>query len=353
MDQQIINRFNDDILQTAMQLYGIAEGKAKAIDTFESFIYEYEREGRGFILRIGHSLRKSEALMQGEVHWINHLASNGVSVARAIPSESGRLVEIIEDRQGGQFLVTAFVKAQGQQPWLAGWSTARYEAYGNLLGKMHALAVDYQPVPAWKRPEWNTESLNFIKQYLPPSEVSAHQQYTALLQHIHTLPKDRHSYGLIHQDAHQNNFFIDENNVITLFDFDDCAYSWFINDIAIVLFYISMDWEEFGYPSPASFTTEFMVHFLRGYSHAFTVDRAWLKEIPAFLKLRELELYAVVHRDFNIAGIDHNSLEEFVRAPGFDPLNSGHMWIAAFMHGRKQRIEQGLPFIEFDFESLA
>ena len=145
---------------------------------------------------------------------------------------------------------------------------------------------------------------------------------------------------------------MDSNGAITLFDFDDCAYSWFINDIAIVLFYISMDAEEFGYPSLASFTTEFMVHFLRGYSHAFAVDRAWLKEIPTFLKLRELELYAVVHRDFDIHGIDHNSLEEFIRAPGFDASNSGHMWIANFMRNRKTRIEQGLPFIEFDFESL-
>ena len=353
MDTKIIQRYSDEILSEAMRRYGIAKNSIQPIDTFESFIYEYKHEGCGFILRIGHSLRKSEALMQGEVHWINHLASGGVSVARAIPSESNRLVEVIEDGQGGQFLVTAFVKAQGQQPWLAGWSTARYEAYGNLLGKMHALAVDYQPIHAWKRPEWDADSFNFIEQYLPASEVSAHQQYASLLRHIHTLPKDKHSYGLIHQDAHQNNFFMDENNVITVFDFDDCAYSWFINDIAIVLFYISMDWEEFGYPSLASFTTEFMVHFLRGYSHAFTVDRAWLKEIPTFLKLRELELYAVVHRDFNITGIDHNSLEEFVRIPGFDPDNSGHMWIASFMHRRKQRIEQGLPFIEFDFESLA
>lgn len=352
MDSKITVRYNESILQEAMQRYGIAQGAIRPIDTFESYIYEYEHHGAGCILRIGHSLRKSEALMQGEVDWINHLARGGVSVARAIHSQNGKLVEVINDGQGGQFLVTAFVRAQGQQPWVAGWSTTRYETYGELLGKMHALAVDYQPVPAWRRPEWDAGSMNFIEQYLPASEVGACREYKSLLRHIHTLPKDKHSYGLIHQDAHQNNFFMDSNGAITLFDFDDCAYSWFINDIAIVLFYISMDAEEFGYPSLASFTTEFMVHFLRGYSHAFAVDRAWLKEIPTFLKLRELELYAVVHRDFDIHGIDHNSLEEFIRAPGFDASNSGHMWIANFMRNRKTRIEQGLPFIEFDFESL-
>ena len=353
MDQQIIARFNDSILQEAMQRYGIAIDQIKPLDAFESFIYEFEREGAGYILRIGHSFRKSEALIRGEVDWINYLARGKVSVARAIPSKSGQLVESIADDQGGQFLVTAFVKAKGQRPWEAGWTPARYENYGRLLGKMHALAVDYQPVPAWRRPEWEDVSLQFIDSYLPETEVIAHQKYQSLLKHIYSLPKDQASYGLIHQDAHQNNFLMDADDTLTLFDFDDCAYSWFINDIAIVLFYISMDAEEFGFPSAASFTHEFMTHFLRGHRQAYTLDPAWLKEIPSFLKLRELELYAVIHRDFNIKDAEHWSLEGFKRIPDFDVNNSGHLWIANFMQNRKSNIEQDLPFIDFDFESLA
>lgn len=352
MDQQIIARYNDTILQEAMRRYGIAPEKIRLLDSFESIVYEFEREGQGFILRIGHSFRKSEALIQGEVDWINHLARGGVSVARAIPSENGKLVEVIDDAQGGQFLVTAFIKAQGQQPWLAGWTSTRYENYGRLLGSMHALAVDYEPVPAWRRPEWNDVSLNFIEQYLPETEVIARQTYETLMEHIHALPKDRSSYGLIHQDAHQNNFFMDDDGTLTLFDFDDCAYSWFINDIAIVLFYISMDAEELGFKDSASFTHEFMPHFLRGYRQAYPLSPAGLKEIPAFLKLRELELYAVVHRDFQIDGVEHWSLERFKQTPGFDINSDGHMWIANFMRDRKPRIEQNLPFIEYDFEPL-
>jgi amicoumacin kinase len=352
MDGQIIARYNDSILQEAMRRYDIAQDHIKPLDAFESFIYEFERGGTGYILRIGHSFRKSEALIQGEVDWINHLAQGGVSVARAISSESGKLVEAIEDGQDGQFLVTAFVKAQGQKPWLAGWTPARFENYGRLLGKMHALAVDYQPVPAWKRPEWDDGSMQFIELYLPESDVAAHQKYRSVLEHIYSLPKDGDAYGLIHQDAHQNNFFMDENGTLTLFDFDDCVYSWFINDIAIVLFYISMDAEELGFPTTAAFTRGFMTHFLRGYRQAYPLDNKWLKEIPHFLKLRELELYAVVFRDFEIQDVEHWSLEGFRRVPGFDVNNSGHMWIANFMRNRKMNIEQDLPFIDFDFEKL-
>lgn len=352
MDSQIIARYNNHILEQALQRYGIPLGSAKAIDTFESFIYEYERDGAGYILRIGHSLRKSEALIQAEVDWINYLARGGVSVAQALPSLSGKLVEVIDDAHGGQFLATAFMRAKGQRPWEAGWSTERYENYGQLLGQMHALALTYQPAPESKRPEWDESAFDFIGQYLPASEVSAHREYKSLLGHIQSLPKDKTSYGLIHQDAHQNNFFMDTDGTLTLFDFDDCAYSWFINDIAIVLFYISMDAEELGYKSASHFTHEFMTCFLRGYRRAYTLDPAWLKEIPAFLKLRELELYAVIFRDFDIKDIAHWSLDAFTHSPGFDTNNSGHMWIANFMHERKTRIEQSLPFIDFDFETL-
>ena len=352
MDQQITDRYNDTILHETMRRYGIAPDKIHLLDSFESIVDEFEREGEDFILRIGHSFRKSEALIQGEVDWINHLVRGGVSAARAIPSENGKLVEVIDDAQGGQFLVTAFVKAQGQKPWVAGWTSTRYENYGRLLGKMHALAVEYQPVPAWRRPEWNDTSLDFIELYLPKTEVIARQTYDALMEHIHALPKDPTSYGLIHQDSHQNNFFMDADGAITIFDFDDCAYSWFINDIAIVLFYISMDAEELGFKDSASFTHEFMKHFLRGYRQAYTLSPSWLKEIPAFLKLRELELYAVVHRDFQIEGTEHWVLESFKQIPGFDVNSGGHMWIANFMKDRKPRIEQGLPFIDYDFESL-
>src|SRR5690349_17991792 len=353
MDQKILARYNDSVLQQAMQRYGIAKDEIRPLDAFESFIYEFERGGKGFILRIGHDLRKSENLIRGEVDWINTLANGGVSVARAVPSAGGNLVEVIDEGQGGQFLVTAFVKAAGKKPWEAGWTSARFEEYGRLLGKMHALAFGYQPVPAWRRPEWDDDSMKFVENYLPASETVAHQQYRSVLQHITSLPMDNASYGLIHQDAHQNNFFMDTDGTLTLFDFDDCAYTWFINDIAIVLFYMAMDAVELGFPTPEAFTQEFMAHFLRGYQGAYTLDRTWLKEIPYFLKLRELELYAVVHRDFEIRDVEHWSPESFQRSPGFDTNNSGHMWIAEFMRDRKSRIEHSVPVIDFDFETLA
>ena len=121
----------------------------------------------------------------------------------------------------------------------------------------------------------------------------------------------------------------DETGTITLFDFDDCNYSWFVNDIAIVLFYMVVMKED----TPA-FTREFMPHFLRGYIQENHLNPKWLKEIPYFLKLREIDLYAIIHRSFDINNLDNP-------------------WCSRYMENRKERIEQELPYIDLDFESLA
>jgi len=329
MEQHIKDRFNDAILQQAMRLYGIANEQIHALDAFESFIYEFERGAGAYILRIAHSSRRSAALVLGEVDWINYLADGGVAAARAIPSLSGQLVEAVDDQRGGAFLLTAFVKAQGQSPWEL-WTPQLYEAYGSIIGRMHALSKNYQPKqPGLKRPEWNHEMFQFVERYLPASETITKRKYQEACQYINTLAKDRSSYGMTHQDAHGNNFFVDEAGRITLFDFDDCAYNWFINDIAVILFYIVQDAEDW----PA-FTRQFMTHFLRGYVQACPLHPAWLKEIPLFLKIREIELFAVMYRDFDVNNIDN-------------------LWCARFMLGRKSSIAHDLPYIDFDFESLA
>ena len=329
MDQLIKARYNITVLHEAMRRYGIAEDQIRSLDAFESFIYEFERDSHAYILRIAHSFRRSESLVLGEVDWINYLAEGGVSVARAILSESGRLVEVIEDQQGGNFLVTAFVKAQGQPPWDL-WTPELYESYGQMIGQIHALSKYYQPTQvAWKRPEWDNALFEFVERYLPESESIAKKKYQDICSHLNTLAKDREAYGLTHQDAHGNNLFIDEMGRITLFDFDECAYNWFINDIAVVLFYIVQDAED-----AHAFTQEFMSHFLRGYAQACPLDPAWLREIPNFLKIREIELYAVMFRDFDVQNIDD-------------------WWCARFMQNRKFRIENDIPYVDFDFESLS
>lgn len=329
MEQAIKDLYHPAILQEAMQRYGISNAHAQPLASVENFVYAFERGAQGTILRISHSLRRSAALIQGEVDWINYLAEGGVAVAKALLSTRGQLVEEIDDGAGGQFLATAFVKAAGEPPWDL-WTPALYVRYGQLIGKIHALTEVYQPPGASsQRPAWDDDLFEFIDRFLPASQTVVREKFGQVFDHLQTLPKAKTSYGLIHYDAHGNNFFVDDAGAITLFDFDDCVYSWFCNDIAIVLFYIVQDADE-----AAAFTQDFMTHFLRGYQQAYRLETQWLQEIPAFLKVREILLYAAMYRDYAENSIDDE-------------------WAARFMQERQSKIEQDMPFIDFDFTSLA
>jgi Ser/Thr protein kinase RdoA (MazF antagonist) len=329
MEKRIKDRYNDLILQQVMKSYEIQKDDIQLLDGFESFIYEFNRKGSSFILRIGHNLRRSENLIRGEVDWINYLYQGGAGVSQAILAENGDLVIPIEDGSGDFFLATAFEKAHGSPPSKEIMGPAFYKDYGRLLGRMHALTRIYTPKdPTWRRPQWDEPIMLEVLGWLPDSEALVAQRYIELKNYLDQLPKSNESYGLIHFDAHMGNMFVDERGVITLFDFDDCNYSWFINDIAIVLFYIAL-----GVEDQAAFTRKFMTNFLRGYSLENELDHAWLGEIPSFLKLREIDLYAIIHRSFDVENIDHP-------------------WVAMYMKDRKELIENGIPFIDFDFTIL-
>jgi Ser/Thr protein kinase RdoA (MazF antagonist) len=330
MDPKIVKRYNDNVLQQAMQRFGIQKDQIKLLDGFESFIYEFNRPQDGeFILRVSHSGRRTSQMIAGEVDWINYLARGGANVSRAILSKEGNLVEAIEDGHGEQFLATAFIKAPGGPSWETKWTQEFVQHYGRVIGRIHSLTKDYKPPnPSWRRDEWDAPGNLDLEKWLPPSETVTLEKFQLLMVHFETLPKGRDGYGLIHQDAHGGNFFVHEGQ-ITLFDFDDCVYGWFIYDIAMVLFYAAMFKEDL-----RAFTAAFMADFLRGYSQENKLSAAWLAEIPYFLKLREIDLYALIHFSFDLATED-------------DP------WTLSYMDGRKERIEAGLPYIDFEWDSLA
>jgi Ser/Thr protein kinase RdoA (MazF antagonist) len=331
VDPKIAERYNDDILHEAMQRFGIAKDRLRLLDGFESFLYEFQRDDGDFILRVGHSLRRTPEMIAGEVDWINFLATGGAGAARAILSQDGKLVEAVDDGRGSQFLATAFVKARGGPPRREMWNETFFEAYGRLLGRMHALSKTYTPgSPTWRRPEWDSDGNMTIKAHLSPEEREIRVRFETLMQHLQALPKDRESYGLIHQDAHTGNLFVDEHYQITLFDFDDCVYSWFIYDIAMVFFYGLM-----GHEDDPAFIERFCRSFFRGYRGENLLAPHWLAELPHFLKLREIDLYAQIL--FSFGGAE----------------NVDHPWCQNYLRGRKERIEAGLPYLEFEWESLA
>ena len=326
MERHIVERWDSHKLATITERFGTRPDQLTKLDGFESFIYEYQLAGQSFILRVGHSNRRSLALYQTEVDWLNYLARNGARVAQAITSTRGNLVESLPDGYGEEFLTVAFRKAPGDHLPHADWTPSFIEHYGETIGYIHHLSKSYSPSnPGFQRYRWDDLKNINLDEWAKTAEPVIMSQARQLMQRLTSLPHDE-SYHMIHQDAHGANFFVDDNKHITLFDFDDCVYGHEIYDIAMVIFYgpVRDDLER---------AIQFATHFLIGYARQNTLDPAWLAHLPDFMKLREIDLYAMIERD-----IDWRH--------GEDP------WAQSYMAGRRERLLKDVPFIDFDFTAL-
>jgi Ser/Thr protein kinase RdoA (MazF antagonist) len=320
---------NNSVLNDIAERYSINAESLTPAAGFMNIIVNCRKHNADCILRISHSSRRSAELINAEIDWINYLLSNGMSVAAAILSNNTLFIESVSDGHGGFFLATLFSKAQGKHPDKQSRNAVFFKKYGQFIGKMHLLSKTHSRLPHKNsRPHWCDPIMLDVVRNIPEPDTDLLAKCHHLVARIKTFPMDNQAYGMIHHDAHTGNLFIDENGTITAFDFDDCTYSWFINDIAIILFYASI-WYPGNMPG---LIDDFVKHFIEGYSTEATIVPTWCGQIPDFLKLREMDLYTLLEK-----------------CP-VEILNK--MGWANFMKNRRQKIMNDHPFLDVDFTSL-
>lgn len=331
MDPSTSSRFSEPLIAKVAALYGIQREMLSPLGGFDSIVYAFDRPDGRFVLRVLQDPRRPLARVRGEIDWIEHLARNGVPATRPVPSVRGELVETVPDEQGGNFLCVAFERAPGGEIRKAHIGEPFFRNYGDLLGRMHATTKSYIPGHlTWRRPDWDAPGAISAEIEMPIGQDEVMEKYRKLKDRLRALPRDPEGYGLIHTDAHIGNLSIAEDFSLSIFDFAECCYGHFIYDIAMVFFYAIGVSE-----NPVEFMGRFMPPFLEAYSKRNRLAPAWLAEIPHFLTLREIDLYA-----------------EFLsyRAAGGD--SDGNEWRDGFLDGRKEKILAGQPYFDFDWPSL-
>jgi Ser/Thr protein kinase RdoA (MazF antagonist) len=296
---EITNICERDVLETAARLFGTSKerlGKFEDSEGCANLVYYYERDGQQRILRISYRPDRPVEYIQAELHFVKYLAENGVRVSAPIPSEKGNLVEVIR-AAGIPFIVVSFVRGRGMRVPDNGYRYCEgvpiqeyFQNWGQVLGQMHWLAKTYQPLSETvKRPEWHTRDYFTGFPYgdrLPVIQT----KYDHLLAELHALPKDVDSYGLVHFDFNDGNFTVDYGNGdITVFDFDDSCYFWFMYELACA-------WEggigRVMYRplvERKAFMDLYMEQVMEGYTRENTLGSAWLDRMPLFLRLIQMQ----------------------------------------------------------------
>lgn len=330
LEKEIKAQFSESILHEAANKFGFQTNNLTNLHGFQNFVYEASRAEQSYILRISHSSHRSDVMIQAELDWINFLSDHGVRAAKPVPALTGEWLIRIE-HGNSYFTATSFEKAVGMKPdWRLYSDDQRLtEQLGRITGRIHALSKKYEIKDGSpRRCDWyENHYLTKFSSYIPDSYLNLIEKTNQFIHRLTEMPKDHHSYGLIHGDIHINNFHIDKDE-LTLFDFDECEYSWFASDIANPLFYATPLPSD-GKEKRTLIAQRFYNHFMEGYAKENTLEESWLKRIPLFLRLREILVYSGAFRSLDL----HNL----------------HPWSKEMIETTTSNIEKDLPFLEIRF----
>jgi Ser/Thr protein kinase RdoA (MazF antagonist) len=289
MRSQLLQRFDRDTLPSAAaeRWFG-ADVKVEHVQDSESFVYRISRGETHFYLRFTHEVRRSREQIAAELEYVQYVSDRGVAVARPVQSRAGHLIEDFEF-DGLALCACVFEAAPGARlMWRTpSWNAENFQRWGQALGILHANTLPASAARTPRRMSWHEDDVWVnADTYLSPDEHSARRELSLLRAWLNDKPQTAGQFGLIHGDLCAANFFI-RDDVVTLFDFDDCCYHWFIYDLVCTV-------------SPATFRPTEERHALRdaiveGYVKAHPLPRDWEAQFNQFLRMRGLYLF-ILHR---------------------------------------------------------
>lgn len=323
----------NNILYEVSKLYelDIDMGNFNKIGNSNNVIYEFQYKGEYFILRITKKSIEYLSSYEAEVDFIDYLSKNKVMVSKAISSINNKLVETIK-LNNSYYIISIFEKADGHAPTISSieeWNSALFYNWGKTMGQIHHLSKEYKFM---KRKQWD-EDIYFSEEYsISIGDKKLISMWNKIINELKILPKDKNSYGLIHNDFHQYNFFVNKDNKLTVFDFDDCLYSWFIYDITIAFYHAVACVPANESQKRINFAGSFIESFLKGYTKENIIDSYWIEKIPLFLEYRRLCSYMFFVKMWSKENIDP--------------------WQKEYLERMKYNIENEIPYIEINFKIL-
>lgn len=284
-----------EILQQAEILYNSVAISENALGNSTNIIFEMATQETPIILRISDYSEDKKSHVDLELNWLYHLSEGMRQVARPVLSKNENLYEIVKS-DNKSYILCAFEKASGKPvntSNLNEWNETLFKGLGEIMGKMHSLTKQYSASKDLiKRYEWYNDTI-FLPEYDFTNDSEVVQRWNQIISELHKLPKLKESYGIIHNDLHHQNFYIDGDK-ITVFDFDDCIYSWYFFDIMLTMYHVvsTIPYEQDNERN--QFAQRFILSFLQGYLKYNSIEEHWVDYFDLFLKYRRISTYKYI-----------------------------------------------------------
>lgn len=188
---------------------------------------------------------RTKVEIQEELELLNLLKTHNLSISFPIPDKEGKFIQEINAPEGLRYVVV-FSFAEGDK--IRFMTNETCSAIGSLLAKIHKITankkidrINYNSDVLLNQPydyltTYFSEDLDEMK-YL--KEISA-----KISNNFQKVNLTNNQKGIVHLDIWYDNLSVNNENEITIFDFDNCGNGWLIMDIGYFykqLFFIESD----------------------------------------------------------------------------------------------------------------
>jgi Ser/Thr protein kinase RdoA (MazF antagonist) len=269
----------------------------------DGIAYLYNQGGQSKVLKIM-ALEKTGAAdlqkLNERIKFAYYLGTQGISISYPEENDNKRLYETCEN-ENHIFIAYSMQFCEGENPKTEQLATDLSFRWGKLIGKAHRVTKNY---PLWKNISGNSseygymDEINFFTGWCKDEFVKSKWQQMGSI--LNKLPIDRSNYGFIHNDNHQHNIIVKDDQ-ITLIDFDVACCQFFLQDITVpvqgILFDLSGGMFNAVYDKEP--IKRYFSEFIGGYETENHIDDFWLKQIDMFINYRRLLLFTCMQGFLN------------------------------------------------------
>ncbi len=294
-----------ELARLACRCYGIPPGCClHEYPLTENWTFRIEAEAADpVVLRLYRPGGRSPAEILSELAWMNAIRQDcGALVPGVIAAAGGgQVLELVRDPPLGPCYCVMFTCAPGREPAgseLAAW----FPQLGAITARLHRHARCWTPPPWFRRPRWDLATTLGDRPHWGPWQAgvtdAAERRHTQRLADVVTsrlraFGTGPGRFGLVHADLRLANLLADGER-ITVIDFEDCGFSWYLYDLACAL----------TFNEGRADAAELIALWVDGYRQVEPLSREDEGEIDTFLMLRRLMLsaYAGLRHDTELAG---------------------------------------------------
>ena len=251
-------------------------------------IYKVDCADYSFILRLSSEHHRNAEQIKSELDFQKYLFDNGAAVAQPFQTESGETCLPLE-MDNSRFICSAFEYVEGKS-----WDERKdnseqiFIKIGAALGKIHKLSKEYKPVNVVKRRLWSEQQELLKADIFKKHSMELHDKYLDFMRQMDKEEKTKDTFGLTHGDYLVSNYLINDENDITVIDFDECEYSWFAADLAICI-RAYLFWTENPAALPQKANEAEIMHYnlLLGYGSENKITKNMVYDLEKYIKIRD------------------------------------------------------------------